>query len=171
MLKTTYAYGGMTTAPHHLASRAGADVLAAGGNAIEAMIAMAATVAVVYPHMNGIGGDGFWLCDAGDGHPVGIEACGPAAAGATPDRYAGRETIPGRGPEAALTVAGTVAGWGEAQALSREWGGRMPLAELLAEAVRHARNGIAVTASQARLTAEKLNELQGVPGFGAAVGA
>ncbi|HRE21538.1 MAG TPA: gamma-glutamyltransferase, partial [Rhabdaerophilum sp.] len=48
-------------APHFLAAEAGHDILAEGGNAIEAMIAMAATVAVAYPHMNGIGGDGFWL--------------------------------------------------------------------------------------------------------------
>ena len=45
-------------APHRLAARAGQHVLAQGGNAIEAMAAMAATIAVVYPHMNGIGGDG-----------------------------------------------------------------------------------------------------------------
>ena len=48
-------------APHSLAAQAGQSVLARGGNAIEAMVAMAASIAVVYPHMNGIGGDGFWL--------------------------------------------------------------------------------------------------------------
>jgi len=48
-------------APHRLAAQAGQHVLAQGGNAIEAMTAMAAAIAVVYPHMNGIGGDGFWL--------------------------------------------------------------------------------------------------------------
>ena len=48
-------------APHTLAAEAGRAVLAEGGNAIEAMVAMAATIAVVYPHMNAIGGDGFWL--------------------------------------------------------------------------------------------------------------
>ena len=39
-------------APHHLAATAGRDVLLHGGNAIEAMVAMAASIAVVYPHMN-----------------------------------------------------------------------------------------------------------------------
>ncbi|MEQ4597097.1 MAG: gamma-glutamyltransferase, partial [Methylobacteriaceae bacterium] len=48
-------------APHALAASAGQNVLAQGGNAIEAMVAMAAAIAVVYPHMNSIGGDGFWL--------------------------------------------------------------------------------------------------------------
>jgi gamma-glutamyltranspeptidase len=49
MLNTPRAYGGMVTAPHHLASQAGAAVLRQGGNAAEAMLAMAAAIAVVYP--------------------------------------------------------------------------------------------------------------------------
>ena len=61
MLQTTTATRGLLTAPHHLAAEAGVDVLRDGGNAIEAMVAAAATIAVVYPHMNSIGGDGFWL--------------------------------------------------------------------------------------------------------------
>jgi hypothetical protein len=65
MLNTPRSYGGgMVTAPHHLASQAGAAVLRQGGNAAEAMIAMAAAIAVVYPHMNSIGGDSFWLAAA-----------------------------------------------------------------------------------------------------------
>ena len=58
------------TAPHHLASAAGARVLADGGNALEAAVAMAAAIAVVYPHMNGIGGDNFWLIHAPGTAPV-----------------------------------------------------------------------------------------------------
>ena len=61
MLQTARSYSGMVTSPHHLASQAGLEVLRDGGNAIEAMIAAASTIAVVYPHMNGLGGDGFWL--------------------------------------------------------------------------------------------------------------
>jgi gamma-glutamyltranspeptidase len=52
---------GVVAAPHALAAEAGLAILAEGGNAIEAMMAMAATIAAVYPHMNHIGGDGFWL--------------------------------------------------------------------------------------------------------------
>lgn len=52
---------GMAVAPHHLASQSALAVLREGGSAIEAMVAAAATIAVVYPHMNGLGGDGFWL--------------------------------------------------------------------------------------------------------------
>ena len=61
MINTTQAYGGMVVAPHQLAAQAGCDVLRAGGNAVEAMVAAASTIAVVYPHMNALGGDGFWL--------------------------------------------------------------------------------------------------------------
>ena len=55
MLQTKRSYRGMVTAPHHLAAQAGLSVLSDGGNAIEAMIASAAAIAVVYPHMNGLG--------------------------------------------------------------------------------------------------------------------
>ena len=61
MLNTPRAARGMVTAPHHLAAQAGLAVLREGGNAIEAMVAASAVAAVLYPHMTGLGGDGFWL--------------------------------------------------------------------------------------------------------------
>ncbi|QIB34169.1 gamma-glutamyltransferase family protein [Ancylobacter pratisalsi] len=167
MLNTTRARRGMVTSPHHLASEAGLRVLREGGNAVEATIAMAATLAVVYPHMTAIGGDGFWLIGRPGEAPVGIDACGRASGAATPELYssAGLTAIPQRGPQAANTAAGTVAGWGEALALSAEHGGRLPLERLVEDAVWHARNGFAVTASQHELTAQKLPELADVSGF------
>src|SRR3954467_14127240 len=100
-------------APHTLAAETGRAVLAEGGNAIEAMVAMAATIAVVYPHMNAVGGDGFWLIREPGGRVRAIEACGPAGSLATVERYRDKEydAIPGRGPDAAVTVAGAVGGW------------------------------------------------------------
>jgi oxamate amidohydrolase len=99
MLKTPRAFGAMTTAPHHLASQTGIDVLRDGGNAAEAMVAMAATIAVVYPHMNSIGGDGFWLMVRPGEAPIGIQACGPAAADVGPHIWPGpRPPIIGRWP-------------------------------------------------------------------------
>src|SRR6187431_2134244 len=94
-------------APHQLAAEAGRAVLAEGGNAIEAMVAMAATIAVVYPHMNALGGDAFWLVHEPGGRVRGIDASGPAGSLATIKRYwdKGYEKIPPRGPDAALTVA------------------------------------------------------------------
>src|SRR6202042_2916048 len=125
-------------APHHLAAEAGRDILVQGGNAIEAMVAMAATMAVVYPHMNAIGGDGFWLIREPNGKVRAIEACGFAGQAATIAHYrdAGFETIPPRGPEAALTVPGSIGGWALALELSSALGGRRPLNHLLEGAVR-----------------------------------
>jgi len=156
---------GIVAAPHHAAAEAGRDVLAEGGNAVEAMIAMAAAVAAVYPHMNHLGGDGFWLFREPSGRRHAIEAAGFAGELASPELYRDCEMIPPRGPLAALTVPGAVGGWALAQEAARAFGGRMPLAGLLTAAIRHAREGYAVTRSQARLTAEKLAELKDVPGF------
>jgi gamma-glutamyltranspeptidase/glutathione hydrolase len=160
----------MVVAPHRLAAEAGAAVLREGGNAIEAMIAAAATVAVVYPHMNGLGGDNFWLVHEPGRPPVGIDACGAAAGLATPEWYAAHGhtgAIPTRGPHAALTVAGAVSGWQLARHMSHRWGGRLPLSRLFADAIARARDGFPVSGTQARTTAGKRPELEPVPGFAA----
>ena len=154
-------------APHRLAAQAGQHILAQGGNAIEAMTAMAATIAVVYPHMNGIGGDGFWLVRERGGRVRGIEACGPAGRLATISRYRekGYDTLPSRGPDAALTVAGAIGGWRLALDLSKALGGRLPLGTLLADAIRHARDGVAVSPSEARYVPKELDTLHDQPHF------
>lgn len=79
MINSNTAPQGMAVTPHHLASESALAVLREGGNAIEAMVAAAATIAVVYPHMNGIGGDGFWLIVPPQGEPLTIDASGAAA--------------------------------------------------------------------------------------------
>ncbi len=140
-------------------------VLADGGNAIEAMVAMAATIAVVYPHMNHLGGDGVWLLREPSGRLRALIAAGRAGANARRELYREHETIVARGPLATLTVPGAVAGWMLALEAARAHGGRVPLADLLADAIRHATDGYAATRSQARSTAEKLAELENVPGF------
>ena len=66
---------GMAVAPHSLAAEAAIGVLRDGGNAIEAMVAAAAAIAVLYPHMNSIGGDGFWLIHVPGESPRAIDAC------------------------------------------------------------------------------------------------
>ena len=154
-------------APHQLAADVGRDLLAQGANAIEAMVGMAASVAVAYPHMNGLGGDGFWLLRSRDGKALAIEACGYAGSLATRARYRNRAyvAVPTRGPDAALTVAGAVGGWIQALEHSRALGGRMPLRDLLAPAIAQARNGVPVSASEARYPVRDLAELLAVPGF------
>ena len=153
-------------APHQSAAEAGRNVLARGGNAIEAMVAMAATIAVVYPHMNSIGGDGFWLLREPKGRVRAFEACGPAGAKATIARYQRREyeVLPTRGPDAALTVPGAIGGWAMALDYARSIGGRLTLRDLLSDAIRHAREGVPVSPSQAR-TQPDLGRLAQAPGF------
>jgi oxamate amidohydrolase len=168
MLNSIRATGGMAVSPHALAAQSALAVLRERGNALEAMIAAAATIPVVYPHMTSIGGDGFWLIH-GPGQPVrAIDACGAAGLAASRDWYAARGiggSIPFRGGVAANTVAGTISGWDLAFALSRELGGRLPLTRLLADAIEYADHGIAVTGSQAANTAAKRRELESQPGF------
>ena len=167
MLNSVYATGGIVTAPHHLAADAGRDVLRSGGNAVEAMIAMAAAIPVVYPHMNAIGGDSFWIVKPAGKDPIGIDACGAAAAAATDDLYAGagHDAIPARGPLAANTVAGTLSGWQAALDLAAQLGGTKSRENLLEAAIHHAQAGFPATGNQSRTTAEKMNELRGLPGY------
>lgn len=158
----------MAVAPHFLAAQAARDILRDGGNAIEAMVAAAATIAMVYPHMTSLGGDAFWMIHEPGQAPVAIDACGGAAAGLTPSFYTDRGlgSIPVRGPLAANTVAGTVSGWARALEISKlRWNGRMPLSRLFADAIEHTERGVPVTASQMRSTAAKLTELERQPGF------
>ena len=139
-------------APHQAASQTGQTILAMGGNAVEAMIGMAATIAVAYPHMNSIGGDGFWLVREPKGRVLAFEGCGASAALATRAFYTkpGHDVIPARGPLAALTVPGAISGWQLAQEYARAIGGKLPLRDVLADAIRHAREGLPVSPSQTR---------------------
>jgi gamma-glutamyltranspeptidase/glutathione hydrolase len=158
---------GVVCAPHSAAVEDGRAILEEGGNAIEAMLAMAASIAAVYPHMNHIGGDGFWLIREPAGRVRAIMGAGRAGAKATPRFYreSGHHEIPTRGPLAALTVPGAVAGWMLAYDAARAHRGRLPLDILLSAAIKHAREGYVVTRSQAALTKEKFGELENAPGF------
>jgi gamma-glutamyltranspeptidase/glutathione hydrolase len=148
---------GIVASPHPLATVAGLEVLQQGGTAVDAAVAVGATLAVAYPHMTGLGGDSFWLCwDARAGRLEALQAAGAAAALATPDLYRrrGLAAIPARGPLAALTVPGAVDGLWTAHGWSRErLGSTVPWGDLLQAAIRHAADGIAVSPCQARITA------------------
>jgi len=90
---------GVVAAPHHVAAEAGRAILAEGGNALEAMIAMAAAIAVVYPHMNHMGGDGFWLVRQPNGRVRAVMGAGRAGARQTraPLRPTSPAACPGSG--------------------------------------------------------------------------
>src|SRR5579863_2846468 len=104
----------MVTSPHALATQAGIAVLRDGGNAADAIVAVGAALAVLYPHMTGIGGDAFFLYyDAAAGRVHAYNGSGAAAGLARREYYAerGHAQIPQRGPAAALTVPGAVDAW------------------------------------------------------------
>src|SRR5262249_9140953 len=130
---------GVVCAPHAAAAEAGRDILGEGGNALEAMVAMAASIAAVYPHMNHIGGGGFWLRREPNKRVRAIMAAGAAGANARPELYREHESIPARGPLAALTVPGAVGGWKLALDAARAVGGKgVPLSVLLHAAIGQA---------------------------------
>jgi gamma-glutamyltranspeptidase len=142
----TLAPNGMVTSPHSLASAAGVDVLRAGGSAVDAAIATSAVLAVVYPHMTGVGGDAFWLVHEGaSGDVKYLSGGGKAAAAGTLAAMAqrGLKEIPlvGEVP-ATLTVPGAVASWVSAH----EAHGRLPMARVLASAIAYARDGFPIGA-------------------------
>ncbi|RZM82055.1 gamma-glutamyltransferase [Leptolyngbya iicbica] len=142
---------GLVVCPHHLASAAGAQILRAGGNAVDAAIATQAALGVVYPHMTGLGGDAFWLIyDAKTQALRGLNGSGRAAAQATQAFYTqqGYDEIPQRGPLAALTVPGAVDSWAQAH----QQFSQLAWADLLQPAIALARNGYPATGSQIHWT-------------------
>lgn len=141
----------MVVCPHYLASNAGLNVLSRGGNAVDAAIATQAALAVVYPHMTGLGGDGFWLgYQAGAEQLYGLNGSGRAGGSCDLALFArlGLEAIPQRGPQAAITVPGGVAAWGEVH----QRFGRLPWADLLQPAIALAEQGYPISASQTHWT-------------------
>jgi gamma-glutamyltranspeptidase len=134
---------GAVSADHPLAAQAGLSVLQSGGNATDAIIAMAGVLAVVRPHMNGIGGDAFAIFYDGESRDVvALNASGRAGALATPDffRAAGLDRIPQSGARS-VSVPGAVAGWVDAN----ERFGTMELADLLRWGIQYARDGFPVS--------------------------
>jgi gamma-glutamyltranspeptidase/glutathione hydrolase len=140
----------MVACPHALASQAGVDALRAGGSAVDAAVAAAAALAVLYPHMTSLGGDAFWLIyDARRRRVRYLDGGGRAAAAANPAWFAerGQAEIPYRGIlPATLTTPGAVASWCEAHL---EYG-KLPLRRDLEAATALARDGFAVGTRLAR---------------------
>ena len=143
---------GMITSPHAVATQAGVDVLAAGGNAVEAAIATVAALCVTYPHFCGLGGDAFLIVANAQGDVQTISGIGQAAQDVSGYQSSG-SAIPVRGPRSALTSAGTVDALSQAFEMGRtlkasaQLGGTRSWESLLAPAVRLAREGFEWTES------------------------
>src|SRR5262245_56001315 len=133
----------LVASAHPLATLAGLDVLRGGGTAADAAIAVNSVLAVVQPHMCGVGGDLFLVgADAGRREVVYLDSAGRSGSGATLEalRASGLTAVPLAGP-LAVSVPGCAAGWG---ALAARYGTR-PLGELLKPAVALAAEGFPCT--------------------------
>ncbi|MCL6636780.1 MAG: gamma-glutamyltransferase family protein [Alicyclobacillus sp.] len=151
-----FAARGMVATSQYLAAQAGLEVMRHGGNAVDAAVAAAATLTVVEPTSNGIGGDAFALVWSG-GRLHGLNASGPAPLRLTREalRAAGHTRMPVRGWPT-VTVPGTPAAW----AALVERFGRLSLAEVVAPAVRYAREGFPVSPVVAHLWAKAADLFQ-----------
>lgn len=166
---------GVVAANHPLASAAGAQMLAEGGNAADAAVAALFTLSVVEPMMVGLLGGGLSHVRTPDGTHLVLDGLGAAPAAARPDEFeplpatdgqaTGNETVGRRnevGP-GAVAAAGAVPGW--CALLARF--GTMPLADVMAPAIRHAAAGFRVTPYLAECTASFAGELAPDPGLAA----
>jgi len=156
---------GIVTSAHPLASEEGRRVLAAGGNAIEATIAMGAVLAVIYPHFCGLGGDAVWLVADRDGRQDCFLGIGQAAQNCS-DYIDG---VPVRGPRSAATTACLIDSWDHAHRYSaNHWAGKIPFGDLMQRATELAEAGFPPSRSQQFWLDFRKDELEGWPGFAAA---
>jgi gamma-glutamyltranspeptidase / glutathione hydrolase len=131
--------------PHPLATRAGMEVLEAGGNAFDAAVAVSAALGVVEPFASGLGGGGFWLLHfAEDGRQLVVDAreTAPGAAHATMYLDADGEPVAGLSLDGPLAAG--IPGTPAALVHVSERYGRLPLARALEPAIREAREGVEV---------------------------
>ena len=163
-MSTRYAPGSAVAAANHLAAQAGAAMLHAGGNAVDAAIAAAAAMAVTSPHMCGLGGDLFALVVPRGETPVALNASGRAGSGADAEqlRTEGWDRMPFRDDVRSVTVPGCVDGL---VALHARFGS-LPLAAAFAPAIGLARGGFPVSLTLAAASRELTPELRAAA-FGA----
>jgi gamma-glutamyltranspeptidase/glutathione hydrolase len=144
-----FARGGMVVASQSDATRAGVEMLEAGGNAVDAAVATAFALSVTQPFSTGLGGGAFLLLRRADGSVVALDARETAPAAADADMYV-RPGVPERasmfGPLAVATP-GLVAGLALAQL---RWG-TLPLARVIEPAIRLAEQGFAIGPYHARM--------------------
>lgn len=125
---------GAVASAHPLATMAGLDILKSGGNAIDAVVAMASSLGVVEPYMSGVGGVGFLLYHPADGETTTLNFSGNTPAAATHDQLT--PETQDLGPRACM-IPGNLAGWNEAL----EKHGTKPLKEVFAPAIKLAEEG------------------------------
>ena len=146
---------------HPAATRAGHAILADGGNAFDAAVAVSAALAVAEPYGSGLGGGGFWLLHrAADGHEVMVDGRERAPLAATRDMYLDAQGDPVPGLSIAGPLAAGIPGTPAALVHLAERYGRLPLARSLAPAIALARDGVEVDAQYTRLAGFRLEALR-----------
>ncbi|WP_020186687.1 gamma-glutamyltransferase [Methylopila sp. 73B] len=158
---------GAVAAPCREAAETGRLILGEGGDAFEAAVAMAATLAVVAPQLSSLAADAVWTFREPHGAVGVIEARGLAGRRATPAFFhaRGHGAVPARGPLSAFVAPGSVEGWRAALELSSR---RLPRQVLFADALRYAREGFPVSPGLAHALADALPTLPEDEGFQAA---
>ena len=150
--------------PHRAATEAAAEAFERGGNAIDASIGAATTLAVVCPHLCGVGGDLFALLQHPQGDVLAIASAGAAPAGIdADDARRTYETMPERGP-LTVVVPGAVAGWVALHAR----GAQLPWADAFESAIRYAADGVRVGPGLGHQLSRHAGFLADDPGFAAA---
>ncbi|QHC68281.1 tyramine oxidase [Rathayibacter sp. VKM Ac-2759] len=147
-------------APHPAALEAAAAAIADGGDAIDAALAAATALTVVYPHQCGLGGDLIAVVRRPGEPVVAVISAGAAPAGIDVESLAREERMPRQGAQT-VTIPGVVAGWSALAGL----GGSLGLEAPLRRAARLARDGFAVSAGLARAIDARAAELQADPGM------
>ena len=138
-----------------LAAQAGLQMLAAGGSAVDAILATAITLSLVEPVSNGIGSDAYAL--VWDGRKLhGLNASGRSPAAWTPDYFRDKSEMPARGWDT-MTVPGAVSAWVELHGKF----GKLPFRKLFEPAIRYGREGFLVSptiAGQWQAQVDKLKD-------------
>jgi len=148
-------------APHDAAVRAAADIVAAGGNAVDAALAAAAALTVVYPHMCSLGGDMIAIVRLPDGDRICVNSTGAYGSASPLDTLlGGRESMPVEGP-LTVSVPGAVAGW---KALHDAWG-LLPVDRLLLPAIELAAAGTRVSPGLAEAVEDDADVLRADAGM------
>jgi gamma-glutamyltranspeptidase/glutathione hydrolase len=151
--------GNVVSTSQPLAAQAGLAMLAAGGNAVDAILATAITLTLVEPVSNGIGSDAYAI--VWDGEKLhGLNASGRSPAGWTPEYFAGQKTVPVRGWNS-VSVPGCVSAWRE---LSLRFG-KLPFDRLFEPAIGYGRKGFLVSLTIAGQWAAQVAALKAQPGF------
>lgn len=168
LLWPTMAIGLQATKPHAAgiasankqATEAGFEVLARGGNAFDAAVAVSAALAVVEPESSGLGGGGFFLLHrASDGKAVFIDAREKAPLAATRDMYLDAEGNPDRAKSVNGALAAGIPGLPAGLVLVAQRYGKLPLSKSLAPAIRLARKGFVWSAKNAAMIGFRTEQL------------